>query len=86
MNEGQGDLEKFDEFVASNAVLHNSFPKPCVGPEEWKNPVRFFTTSFSDVEISVEESISDVNKVVKHMIYRATHTGDFLGIPPLKSE
>lgn len=41
MNEGQGDMEKFDEFLVSNAVLHNSFPKPSVGPEEWKNPVRF---------------------------------------------
>lgn len=81
MNEGQGDVKKFDEFVSPDAILHNSYPKSPVGPEEWKNRVRFFTTSFSDVEISVEESISDGDKVVTHMIYRATHTGDFLGIP-----
>jgi len=81
MNRGQGDLEKFDEFVSSDAVLHNSYPKPPVGPTEWKERIRFFTTSFSDVEISVKESVSDGNQVVTHMIYQATHTDDFLGIP-----
>ena len=81
MNGGQGDLEKFDEFVTSDAVLHNSHPKPPVGPVEWKERIRFFTTSFSDVEISVRESVSDGDQVVTHMIYQATHTDEFLGIP-----
>jgi len=81
MNEGQGDIDKFDEFVASDAVLHNSYPKPPVGPIEWKERIRFFTTSFSDVEISVKGSVSDGDRVVTHMIYQATHTAEFLGIP-----
>jgi steroid delta-isomerase-like uncharacterized protein len=81
MNEGQGDLVKFDEFVAPNAILHNSHPKPPVGPPEWKERIRFFTTAFSDVEISVKDSVSDGDQVVTHMIYQATHTDDFLGIP-----
>ena len=50
INEGQGDLVKFDEFVASNALLHNSHPKSPVGPQEWKERIRFFTTSFTDLE------------------------------------
>ncbi|OBY26647.1 ester cyclase [Leisingera sp. JC1] len=81
MTLGQGDTVKFDEFVARDAVLHNSYSNPPVGPEEWKHRVRIFTTSFSDVEITLGEVLAEGDSVATQMIYRGTHTGEFLGVP-----
>ena len=82
MTLGQGDTIKFDEFVAKDAVLHNSYPNPPVGPDAWKERVRIFTTSFSDVEITLGEVLAEGDSVATQMIYRGTHTGEFLGVPP----
>ena len=80
MNIGQGDTVRFDDYVAADAVLHNSYPSDPVGVTEWKERVRIFTSSFSEVEITLEDVIAEGDKVVTQMIFRGTHTGDFLGI------
>ncbi len=82
MNMGQGDTVAFDKYVSSDAVLHNAYPSEPVDAEAWKNRVRIFTTSFSDVEITLEDLIAEGDKVVTQMIFRGTHTGEFLGIQP----
>ena len=82
MNEGQGDTVRFDDYVAADAILHNAYPSKPVGAEEWKGRVRIFTSSFSDVEISLEDVIEEGDKVITQMIFRGTHTGNFLGIAP----
>ena len=81
MTLGQGDTIKFDEFVSKDAVLHNSYSNPPVGPDEWKKRVQIFTTSFSDVEITLGEVVAEGDRVATQMIYRGTHTAEFLGVP-----
>lgn len=81
MTLGQGDTKKFDEFVAKDAVLHNSLGNPPVGAAEWKQRVEIFTTSFSDVEITLGDVIAEGDSVATQMIYRGTHVADFLGVP-----
>jgi len=81
MTLGQGDTVKFDEFVSKAAVLHNSYSNPPVGPKEWKKRVQIFTTSFSDVEITLGEILAEGDSVAAQMIYRGTHKAEFLGIP-----
>ncbi len=82
MNMGQGDTVEFDKYVSSEAVLHNAYPSEPVDAEAWKSRVGIFTTSFSDVEITLEDLIAEGDKVVTQMIFRGTHTGEFLGIAP----
>lgn len=81
MTLGQGDTVKFDQFVAADAVLHNSYPNPPVDAQAWKERVRIFTTSFSDVEITLGDVLADGDSVATHMIFRGRHTGEFLGVP-----
>lgn len=81
MNEGQCDTARFDDYVSPEAILHNSYPGESVSAEAWKDRVRIFTQAFSDVEISLGDVIAEGNQVVTHMIFRGTHTGQFLGIP-----
>lgn len=74
MNIGQGDTVAFDQYVSSQALLHNAYPSKPVDAEAWKNRVRIFTTSFSNVEITLEDVIAEGNKVVTQMIYRGMRT------------
>ena len=78
MTLGQGDTVKFDEFVSKDAVLHNSYSNPPVGPDEWKKRVQIFTTSFSDVEITLGEVLAEGDSVATQMIYRGTLQKNFL--------
>lgn len=81
MNKGQGDTTIFDHYVSPDAILHNSYPSGPVDAQAWKDRVRIFTSSFSDVEIELGDVIAEGDKVVTQMIFRGTHTGEFLGIP-----
>ena len=81
MNRGQGDVSKFDRFIARNAVLHNPYPATGSDTEAWKNRVRIYVAAFSDIHVTVEDQIAEGDKVVTRTIFRGTHTGDFRGIP-----
>ena len=47
-----------------------------------KQMVPTFYTAFPDVHMAVEDLIAEGDKVVSRYTFRATHQGDFMGIPP----
>ena len=57
MNKGQGDVSKFDKYVASNAVLHNPYPAAGSDINAWKDRVRMFAAAFTDIHVTVEDQI-----------------------------
>ena len=81
MNKGQGDVSKFDKYVASNAMLHNPYPAAGSDINAWKDRVRMFAAAFTDIHVTVEDQIADGDKVVTRTVFSGTHSGAFRGIP-----
>jgi len=81
MNEGQGDVSKFEKYVASDAILHNAYPAAGSDINAWKDRVRMFAAAFSKIHVTIEDQIAEGDKVVTRTIFGGTHTGSFRGIP-----
>jgi steroid delta-isomerase-like uncharacterized protein len=82
-NNGRFDL--VDRVVAPEYVRHDpAFPDEVRGPEGYKRYVKAMMEPFPDGTLSVEDAIIGLggDKAVVRYIWRATHTGDFMGIPP----
>jgi predicted ester cyclase len=50
--------------------------------EGWKAYVQNFLTGFPDLFMDVHETVATVDRVVRRVTYRGTHTGVFQGVPP----
>ena len=77
-----GDLDGAIAFFASNAVVHTSSAPNPLSMEDFKQLGQVFLSEFPGVTVTVEDVIAEGNKVVSRITFRATHTGDLMGIPP----
>jgi steroid delta-isomerase-like uncharacterized protein len=70
-----------DEFVAPDVVEHN--PVLSVGPgrEGFRQALEMLFSAFPDVQITVEDLITEGDTVVERWTAHATHRGEFMGIP-----
>lgn len=68
-----------DEFVAETYVNHNPFVADgrAANKEFW---VSFFT-ALPDLTATMEDFLVSGDRVVGRFIYRATHTGELMGVP-----
>ena len=64
MNKGQGDVSKFDKYVAADAVLHNAYPTAGSDINAWKDRVRMFAVALTNIHVTVEDQMADADKVV----------------------
>ena len=81
MNKGQGDVSKFEKYIATDAILHNAYPAVGSDINAWKDRVRMYAAAFSEMHIAIEDQIAEGDKVVTRTVFTATHTGTFRGIP-----
>jgi steroid delta-isomerase-like uncharacterized protein len=82
-NNGRFDL--VDQVVAPDYVRHDpAFPEEVRGPEGYKRYVKALMEPFPDGKIIVEDVIlgPSGDKAAIRWTWRATHTADFMGIPP----
>ena len=80
---GKGNLDVADELYAENFVDHNPVdPDLPSGIEGFKQMVPMFRTAFPDMQFTIEDLIAKGDKVVSRLSIRATHKGEFMGIPP----
>ncbi len=70
-----------DELLATDVVLHIS-NVDIKGREGWKHYAGVFLAGFSDIVISVEDTIAEGDKVVANWICHGIHTGELQGIAP----
>jgi predicted ester cyclase len=77
----KGNLSVGDEWLAANSVFHTP-DADIEGIEGWKKYASAFLTGFSDLVVSVEDTIAEGDKVMAHWTCRGTHTGELLGIAP----
>ena len=80
---GQGDLEVADELFAPNFVGHDpASPEDIRGPEGVKQFAGMYRNAFPDVQMSVEDQVTEGDMVVTRWIASGTHQGDLMGIAP----
>src|SRR5262245_13537225 len=79
-----GKLAVADEILAPDFVMHApGFPAELThGPEGIKRLATATRMAFPDLQTTDEDIIAQGDKVVIRWIFRATHQGDFQGIPP----
>ena len=76
------NLDIADEVFAEKYLSHQSDGTVLErGPEDVKKFVTEYRSAFSDIEDVVEDMIGEGDKVVTRWTLRATHTGEFRGIP-----
>lgn len=76
-----GKLESIDNYYADNFV--NNTPGPGQSPDldGLKEFAAMLGTAFSDATITIDDQISEGDRVVTRWSSTNTHSGDFMGIP-----
>ena len=80
-----GDLEQIsraiDELVEPDAVIRTPLPIDAAGPEVLKVVFGRPLWAFPDLRVTIEDLISDGDKVVSRNTVTGTHMGDYMGHP-----
>ena len=74
------NLEDISTFVTPDFIYHTS-GEDITGMENFKNWVSADHSLYPDIHFTIEESISELNKVATVWIVEGTHTKEFRGIP-----
>ncbi len=80
-NWNRGDLAGYLELYDPDAVLHG-YPGVEPGLESIKRFYDAFWAAFPDSHIMIDDVIAEGDEVASRFTLRATHQGDFMGIPP----
>jgi steroid delta-isomerase-like uncharacterized protein len=78
----KGNLEAIPELVAEDFVDHQAPVGQPSGREELAGLVVMWRTGFPDMRETVEDLISEGDKVVGRFLMRGTHRGEFMGVAP----
>lgn len=74
------NLDLIDELIASEYVNHN-MPAPAPGPDGFKRVITGFISAFPDMRITIEDVVSEGDRVATRGTWTGTHDGEFNGIP-----
>ena len=80
--------DAIDQMFASDGKCYG-FPGPgqvLVGPAKFKEVHRSFIGAFPDIHVTVDDMISQGDKVAVRFSIRGTHHGDHLGVPATHRE
>ena len=78
----KGNLALLDEIVAPLAVDHNPAPGQRPGLEGLKQLIAMVREAFPDWRYTIEDMVTEGDKVAIRWRAQGTHRGPFLGIPP----
>lgn len=76
------DVDGFSEVMADDFVEHEETPGLEPTREGVQEFFRTYLAAFPDLRFTVEDMISDGNKVVSRVKATGTHEGEFMGMPP----
>ena|ERR1700742_929912 len=82
-NKGRADA--IDELGAPDVLGHglvDADGNEVRGVEAFKSFYEKFRSAFPDIQITVEDTVSEGDKVLARCHVKATHTGEGLGFPP----
>ena len=75
------NLDAANEIVSEDFIEHIPFPRQEQGREGLKFVLASMFTGFPDMHWTVDEQVSEGEKVVTRFTWTGTHQGDFMGIP-----
>jgi steroid delta-isomerase-like uncharacterized protein len=75
------NLALFDEVFAPDFVWHGGSLGETRDLETFKAVVGPFVAAFPDLAITIDDFIGEDDRVVGRLTVRATHQGDFFGVP-----
>lgn len=78
----KGNMEAIPELVAEDFVDHQAPAGQPSGREELAELVVMWRTGFPDMQETVEDLVSEGDKVVGRFLMRGTHRGEFMGVAP----
>jgi len=76
-----GNIESAAEFVWEDVIEQVPLPGQRPGLDGLKDIIRAMRTGFPDIVFSIQEQVTENDKVVSRFEWTGTHKGDFLGIP-----
>ncbi len=76
----KGDFDSAAQFVWEDVVEQVPLPGQGPGLDGLKDILRSMRAGFPDIDFSIEEQISEGEKVVSRFEWTGTHRGPFLGI------
>lgn len=83
----QGDLDAVDRFIAPDYVEHDpSVEEHLNGPDAYRRNVDSFRSAFPDLEVTIEDSVVEGDRIAMRQSFRGTHEGEFMGIEPTGNE
>ncbi|QPV64368.1 ester cyclase [Halosimplex litoreum] len=77
-----GRREALDRVLAPDCVVHLDDETDLHGPEAYWAFVDRYREAFPDLSVTVEDTVSEGDKVVLRTTLRGTHDGPFLGLEP----
>jgi len=81
----KGRIEAIDEMLDCDGIAHglaDENGKEICGPEMFKPFFTNFRGAFPDIEITIEDTIVEGDKIAVRCSVRATHAGDGIGLAP----
>ena len=78
----EGRLDRLNDLVHPDYVLHNPPPGAPSGPAAIKYAVSMFQEGFPDLEITLDELIAEEDLLAARSTFRGTHKGTIFGIAP----
>ena len=77
------DRKSFEELVAEDVVNHAAPPGTSQGPDGMIHFLQnILRTGFPDLSVEILEQVAEGDLVTTRKAIHATHSGDFMGIPP----
>jgi steroid delta-isomerase-like uncharacterized protein len=77
----RGDFSAVDELLAEDFTPHTWGPTP-PGRDGLKQAIQRVSAGISDPKMTVEDMIAEGDRVAVRLTSSATHTGEFMGMPP----
>ena len=78
-----GNAAAADDVLAEDHILNYMLlPEPMVGAKAWEESVKNYFTAFPDMKVTIDDFVSQGDKVAARWTATATHTGPLMGIPP----
>ncbi|MEV6833202.1 ester cyclase [Streptomyces sp. NPDC051133] len=84
VNSGDPDTiaKAIDECVVPDVLFHAPVPMGATGAEALKRVWEVLLRAFPDIHVTVEETITEGDRIVSRNTVTGTHRGDYQGLPP----
>jgi predicted ester cyclase len=78
---GKGNLGILDELIAPDFKNHTAPPGVPEGPAGLAAFIRVLRSAFPDLAVEIQEQVAEADLVTTRKMLRATHRGEFMGVP-----